>query len=60
MDVGGEEDLTLVIAMRRVVEFHEKVTDVDEECALGVRRVGEAVDRGAARRRHLGVDARAC
>ena len=59
MDVGGEEDLALVVAMRRVVELHEEVTDVDEECALFVVRIGEAIDGRAAGCCHLGVDARA-
>ncbi len=57
VDVGGVEDLALVVAMRRVVKLHEEVADVDEECALFVVRIGEAIDRRAAGGGDLGFDA---
>ena len=59
VDVGGVEDLALVVAMRRVVKLHEQVPDVDEQRALFVVGIGEAIDGRAARRGDLGVDARA-
>ena len=48
MNIGCVEDLAFGVAMRRVVELHEEVTDVDKECTVAVRRIGEAIDGRAA------------